>query len=197
MIQTISATNVQLLSVIDLRPIDFQSGKRLAIPADAMNVCDRCGKLHVKVYEVMADNAIYNVGSGCCKRLFGWEPAKQDVQAKERIAEEKALQEALQKAAQEFMDRVNALVAPRPVYDHVETALDGTRRAIWKADGVIAVSERNQMGLNTEKRAEFAARWRKAQAEKMLQEYAEEYKVNRAQAKRAQQLVREVKKQVA
>lgn len=187
------ATNVQLISVIDLRPIDFQSGKRLAIPAEACNICDRCGKLHVKVYEVMADGETYSVGSGCCKRLFGWEPAKQDVLDKERIAEEKALQEALQKAAQAFLDRVNALVAPRPQFKCIQEVLRG-HVAIWHADGVIIASEINHPGIGPEKRAEFAQLWRKAQLEKMLKEYAEQYKENRAEAKRAKQLVQEVKK---
>lgn len=186
-------TNVQLISVIDLRPIDFQSGKRLAIPAEACNICDRCGKLHVKVYEVMADGEIYNVGIGCCKRLFGWEPTRNEVQEKERIAEAKALQEALQKAAQEFVGRVNALVAPRPQFKCMQEVLRGYV-AIWHADGVIIASEINHPGIGPEKRAEFAQRWRKAQLEKMLKEYEAEYKANRAEAKRAKQLIQEIKK---
>lgn len=185
--------HVELISVIDLRPIDFQSGKRLAIPAEACNVCDRCGKLHVKVYEVMADGEIYNVGSGCCKRLFGWEPTRNEVQEKERIAEAKALQEALQKAAQEFVGRVNALVAPRPQFKCMQEVLRGYV-AIWHADGVIIASEINHPGIGPEKRAEFAQRWRKAQLEKMLKEYEAEYKANRAEAKRAKQLIQEIKK---
>lgn len=195
-IQTISAKEVRLISVTDLRPIDFQSGKRLAIPASECNVCDRCGKLHVKVYEVEADSMIYHVGSGCCKRLFGWEPAKQDVQAKERIAEAKALQEALKKAAQEFVAQIDALVAPRPQFKCMQEVLRGYV-AIWHADGVIIASDINHPGIGPEKRAEFAHMWKKAQLEKALQEYAEQYKANRTQAKRAKQLVQEVKKQAA
>src|ERR1700680_3495350 len=114
MIQTISATNVKLISVTDLRPIDWNSGKRLAIPVEECNVCDRCGKTHVKVYEVEADGLFYSVGSGCCKRLLGWEPAKIDVLEKERSAEETAMKLALQNASQSFLDTINALPVPTP-----------------------------------------------------------------------------------
>lgn len=188
-----TATNVQLLSVTDLRPIDWQSGKRLAIPAEACNVCDRCGKLHVKVYEVLADDMIYHVGSGCCKRLFGWEPEKKDVLAKERIAEAKALQEALQKAAQEFIAQINELVAPRPQFKCTQEVLRGYV-AIWHADGVIIASDINHPGIGPEKRAEFAKEWRAKKLADALKAYEEQYKANRSQAKRAKQLVQEVKK---
>lgn len=190
-IRTIIAASVKLISVKDLRPIDWNSGKRLAIPASECNVCDRCGKLHVKVYEVQADGSFYSVGSGCCRRMFGWEPAKEDVQTKERQAEEKAMQEALQKAAQEFLDRVNEMTAPRPQYKYTQKVLDGYV-AIWHADGVIISSDLNHPGIGPEKRAEFARRWREAQLEKMLKEYAATYQANRAEARRAKQLVQTV-----
>lgn len=188
--------NVQLLSVKDLRPIDFVSGKRLAITDEECHVCDRCGKRHVKVYEVLADGHIYNVGSGCCKRLFGWEPAKQDVLEKERIAEEQAMQIALQNAAQEIITKIDTMVAPRPQFKCQQETNFGYV-TIYHADGVIVATERNRAGLSPEKRAEFVALWKAAQLEKTLKDFEAEYKANRTQAKRAKQVVQTAKKLAA
>lgn len=184
MIKQISAKNIQLVEVIDLRPIDFQSGKRLAIPVEACNICDRCEKKHVKVYVVFADGDIYNVGSTCCKRLFGWEPEKADLQKKEKAEKEKALQAALKKATQDFLDTINALECPKPVYKYTQTQLDYSKIAVYHADGVIVASEPNKVALSPAKLADFEKRWRAKKLDEALKVYAAEFK-----SKQAKQLV--------
>ena len=46
----------------DIRPVDFDSGKRLAVPADQMETCQCCGKRIVKVCELSNGDKI---GSEC------------------------------------------------------------------------------------------------------------------------------------
>jgi hypothetical protein len=192
-IRTITATNVKLISITDLRPIDFQSGKRLAIPAAECNVCDRCEKLHVKVYEIEADGLFYSIGSGCCKRMFGWEPAKMDVQEKERRAEETAVKVALQKAAQGFIDQINAIPVPTPTFKRIQQCLEGPCY-VYHADGLVIGSKIGMISLDAEKLAEFARDWREMKLNEALKEYGAIYKANRADARRAKQLVETVKK---
>ena len=195
-IRTISAKEVKLLSITDLRPIDWNSGMRLAIPASACNTCDRCEKLHVKVYEVVADGVIYHVGSGCCRRMFGWEPTKAEVVDKERSAEEVALKAALEKAAQEFIEQINQLEAPRPQFKCMQEVLQG-HIAVWHADGVVIASKLGMAGLDAEKRQEFAQQWRAKKLQEALKEHEAAYKANRAETKRAKQLIQAVKAKVA
>lgn len=68
---------MQLLEVKDLRTINTDGTKELLRePA----ICHRCHKPHAKIYVVEDDNGkVWEVGSTCCKILFGWMPGKNEV----------------------------------------------------------------------------------------------------------------------
>jgi hypothetical protein len=54
------------MKVIDLRPVDFDSGRRMALPRDEMRECSCCGK---KVVKVAVMNRGGEVGLECSKAL--------------------------------------------------------------------------------------------------------------------------------
>jgi hypothetical protein len=190
MIKQIIAKEIKLISVLDLRPIDFQSGKRLAIPTSECNICDRCEKLHVKVYEVQADEKTYRVGSTCCKRLFGWEPEEKEIKSKEKIAEEKALKEALEKAAQKFINEINTLPIPTPKFRNIQQCHFGPAY-IFEADGILAVAKDGQVRLTDENLVAFAKEWREKKLQAALKAYEIEY--TGAQLKKAKQITEQAK----
>lgn len=68
---------MQLVAVTDLRTKDTD-GKKVLLDDPA--VCERCHKPHAIVYHVEDDNGkVWEVGSTCCKILFGWMPSKNEV----------------------------------------------------------------------------------------------------------------------
>jgi hypothetical protein len=106
-----AAPRWRLVRVYDVRPVDFQSGKRLPVAAcdvEMLPECNRCGRRHAKVYVVQdreAPGRLAHVGSGCCKRAFGgWEPTAAEI--KSARAEERARLEAAREA------KVRALAEP-------------------------------------------------------------------------------------
>jgi hypothetical protein len=63
-----------LLAITDLRPIDWDSGKRLPITIEECSECERCGRLHAVVWTVEVTETgkpprVFNVGSTCGKRM--------------------------------------------------------------------------------------------------------------------------------
>ena len=177
-IKNISATNVKLISVTDLRPIDFQSGKRLAIPVSECNVCDRCQALHVKVYEVEADGVVYNVGSGCCRKMFGWEPAKEVVLTAEKVAKDRAVQAALMTVAQPVIDQVNAIPVPSLKYysfrwtcfgyDYLWTLPENIHCGIRVESGKGTILPVSEITLKDADLARWARIWRNKQVKEIV-----------------------------
>lgn len=175
---TATTTNVQLLSVTDLRPIDWQSGKRLAIPAEACNVCDRCGKLHAKVYEIMADGRIYNVGGGCCRKMFGWEPTKEEVLTAEKVAKDRAVQAALLVVAQPIIDQVNTIAVPELRYhssrwtclgyDFIWTVPGNDHLGIRVHSGKGMLPPQSEIVLSNADKERFARVWKRRQVKEIV-----------------------------
>jgi len=75
-----AATKPKLVNVFDVREIDWNTGERLPLEAGEGHTCERCGKLHAKVFVVEHEGKTSEVGSTCCKRLFGWQPMAEEVQ---------------------------------------------------------------------------------------------------------------------
>lgn len=113
----------RLLRVFDVRPVDPFSGMREPAADYKMHetapLCVRCGREHVKVYEVECDDGqAYQVGSGCVAKTFGgWEPGKEEI-TRARKAETKARKvadEAARKAwVEEAIQRVLEVCPIRP-----------------------------------------------------------------------------------
>ena len=68
-----TATNVSIIKIIDLRPVDWDSGKRLAISTEECAECQRCGRRHAVVWvlgvEVAGEVEFWDVGATCAKRM--------------------------------------------------------------------------------------------------------------------------------
>lgn len=89
----------ELISITDLRPIDFDTGKRVPLDAGEGHECDRCGKLHAVIWKIMettpGNEGIWNVGSTCGpKVLDGWKPERKIVISLKKADKIRALQEA-------------------------------------------------------------------------------------------------------
>jgi hypothetical protein len=68
--------DLQVVGYVDLRPIDWASGKRIPLEAGAGHICDRCGAEHAIVWtlEDVTTHEAFKVGSTCAKRTWGFNP---------------------------------------------------------------------------------------------------------------------------
>jgi len=68
----VTAATFQLLNVRDVRPIDWFTGKRVALPAEDLPECLRCGRRHAVVWTLreLPSGRTLTVGSGCGPRLL-------------------------------------------------------------------------------------------------------------------------------
>lgn len=87
----------KIIGFKDLRPLDLDTGERIPIPLDQHATCERCGKLHVRVFTVhnLDTGHVFSIGSGCAERaLAGFDPKGDDVKRVKQVArnEEKAQQ---------------------------------------------------------------------------------------------------------
>lgn len=87
----------ELDKVVDLRPIDWVSGKKMPLSPGEGNICMRCGREHAICYHVQEttpkNEKMWIVGSGCGpKILAGWTPEKSELaRAKKRATVETRL----------------------------------------------------------------------------------------------------------
>ncbi len=64
----------EVIGVEDLRPLDFWTGKRLAIPEHELRTCARCGRQHAVVVTMESNKGrSVQVGSGCGPAMAGGE----------------------------------------------------------------------------------------------------------------------------
>lgn len=65
-----------LVDVEDLRPIDWDTGKALPLPAEAAATCARCAARHAIVWTVtIPEHGEVRLGSTCAQRALGLKPA--------------------------------------------------------------------------------------------------------------------------
>lgn len=166
---TTATATYKLTAIIDLREKDDWTGEIYALQVGQGNICDRCGREHAKVYQVVRvdDGKEFNVGSTCCKHLFGgWEPEKAAIaQAKKsakKQAEEKSHQRMLDIVAP-LIDEVRSLKMPRIVVleereDRYHTMV------IWGVEGSkVKAWGSKQDGLTSERRNTLREAWMKEQ----------------------------------
>jgi hypothetical protein len=72
------ARKMKVVGYVDLRPVNWFTGKREPLPAGEGHVCDRCGAVHALVYTLLDTESKeeFKVGSGCAQRAFGFDPDK-------------------------------------------------------------------------------------------------------------------------
>jgi len=120
---------IVVIDYYDMRPVDWVSGKRLALSPGEGHICDRCEAEHAVVYVVQDTDTgkEYRVGSSCAKAQFGFEADKSE-EAKKlvRTYKQKAaaeLDETRQKmvavAAEVVSAEVSQLPVPEPLADTV------------------------------------------------------------------------------
>lgn len=133
----------------DLRPLDWVSGKRMPLAPGEGHICDRCGREHAVLYEVLDDaaNKTYVVGSGCAQKQFGFDVGK-DEGAKTLVRQAKLASELeldarrhqlVREKTKEILAEVSALVIPEPVVEHQTGGPDVVR----VGDGVAWVNFRS------------------------------------------------------
>lgn len=135
----------RLLRVYDVRPRDPLTGARPSAAeykAEASApLCVRCGREHVKVYEVECDDSkAYTVGSGCVAKTFGgWEPGKEEI-TRARSAEAKARKAADEAARKAWVEAaVQRVLGVCPVAPPAPPVTIGTPPfPVWNGDAEIA-----------------------------------------------------------
>lgn len=166
---TTATAKYKLTAIIDLREKDDWTGEIYALQVGQGNICARCGREHAKVYQVVRldDGKEFNVGSTCCKHLFGgWEPEKAVIAAAKKTAkkltEEKTQQRMLSIVAP-IVEEVFSLTMPRiTVFEERKDAYNttviwGVERSKAKAWGL------KSDGLTSERRATLKEAWMKEQ----------------------------------
>lgn len=100
---------LEVIGYVDLRPVNWFTGKREPLAKGEGNICDRCGAEHAHVYTLrdVDSRETFKVGSGCAKRSFGFDPS-QDPEAKRMV--KAAEREAADRAAKEKQARIDAYV---------------------------------------------------------------------------------------
>lgn len=166
---TATQATYKLTGIIDLREKDDWTGEIYALQAGMGNICDRCGREHAKVYQVVRtdDGREFNVGSTCCKHLFGgWEPEKAAIanakKAAKKQAEEKANQRLLS-IVTPIIEEVAALTMPRIIV--LEERADAyITTVIWGVEGSkVKAWGSKQDGLTSERRDCLKQAWMKEQ----------------------------------
>lgn len=110
---TATSNEYRLVSVYDMREYDWEREEYIPLIKGEGNICERCGREHAKVYVVehISDGKQHLVGSTCSKKMFGWEPAKDDIaiaaktmkEAQKKAAQEKYIREIVQPVADSIL----------------------------------------------------------------------------------------------
>jgi len=162
----------RLKEVYDLRPIDWDTGKREPGRKGEGATCTRCGREHFKVYVVTDGTRERTVGSGCSKQAFGgWEPTAEELKSarareRERTEEKRAEQRrkyigARLPAAMAILDKP----VPEPIADTSEPELTKYR----SPDGFAQVYVHRAHGRTFEdRREEYQQEWWNKQIEQLV-----------------------------
>ncbi len=177
---SMTSTNIRLIEVVDLRPFDWETGKREPIDDDKKSICDRCGKLHAKVYVVEKEGKRYDVGATCCNRMFGWFPTHEDLMNAEAVAKDKAVQAALQTYAQAVIDEVENTPVPALQYrearwtyfgyDYIFTIGPKENIGIRIESGSMTQKHPSEVVLTDADRVRFAHIWKRRIVHKCIME---------------------------
>lgn len=174
----------ELVQIRDLRPVDWYTGKRVAIATEDMALCDRCGARHAVVWIIDVRGAgapelsrgTWRVGATCAKHMvFGGEIPELDAASVK--AARKAAREAQQTAkraevlrhARRVGEALAALPTPEP--ECTRRGWDkygaGLKLDQWECGAVnttcAAGTDAESMGQN------MIRRWREGQARAMLE----------------------------
>jgi hypothetical protein len=204
--QTETERQVRRLKVVgykDLRPIDWFTGKRVALAKGEGNICDRCGAEHAFVFTLqdLDSHETFKVGSGCAKRAFGFD-AEKDATARKMISEEKRrlekeLQErrwAITKAESERIADIIVKI-PLPAVEHASVQNMGTdtsgknRYDIWWKMGDAKVRTIHTVHFNKMAEDDFYRLIRAFLEKRALEVIGDEFKKNEGETWRLRDAV--------
>ena len=180
---------MKVVAYKDLRPIDWVSGEKMALPKGEGNICDRCSAEHVHVYTVQDQDSgeQFDVGSGCAKRAFGFDPSL-DIEGKKmmkRVEREAAERAEAQRTA--FIEREVARIAPivgrlvMPEARLLETKLEGGGRDYQSEKWGIGDATTWEHGVRRAPPADYEAREsRRYQHQNTVQTLMQMWATNRA-----------------
>lgn len=146
----ITATSIRLVEIIDLRPIDIETGSRMPaseVDPEQKSTCEQCGKLHTVIYCIMADGQMYHVGSGCCKKMFSWKPADDAVKLATAAAKDKDVQIALQQAIAPLTELLDNTVIPALKYHSYRWTCFGYDYIFLSEDTSMLTASGNPIGI--------------------------------------------------
>lgn len=172
---TTATATYKLTAIIDLREVDEWTGEIYALQVGQGNICDRCGREHAKVYQVVRqdDGKEFNVGSTCCKHLFGgWEPEKAVIASAKKAAKKQAEEKANQRMlaiVSPIIEEVFTLSMPRIiVLEERPDAYNTT--VVWNVEGSkVKAWGLKSDGLTNERRTTLKQAWLKEQAHNRIE----------------------------
>lgn len=167
-------SNFQLVKIYDLREWMPEVGY-LPIPNDAKNTCQKCHKLHAKVFVVerISDQERFEVGSGCCKKAFDWEPDEKEVKRLEKEATKLVKSKGEQKRqdqANAIAEQVFALPLPKIVLLEKHTTMSGDTVSTYGIENSKAQVQCYEASLPSESRQYCLYSWQKEQANKLIEQ---------------------------
>jgi hypothetical protein len=126
------ARKMKVVAYVDLRPVNWFTGKREPLPAGEGHVCDRCGAVHALVYTLLDTESKeqFKVGSGCAQRAFGFDPDKDPLVRKTIKAEKQRIEKEIKRLQDETISDVASVIAkeviglPLPPVERVDVDQD-------------------------------------------------------------------------
>lgn len=171
--------NAKLIEIRDLRPIDWFSGKRIAIPVEECAECHRCGRRHAIVWTIEVRDALgiktFDVGSGCGKRAIEEgilpELEKKSVRDAKKSAREKvaaARKAEVTRIAREALELVEAIPYPEITSDRRMVAA-GFEMLVLTAGPVSASCKAGEKDLEANLPGQLRRSWIQYQTKSLVE----------------------------
>lgn len=184
----------KLVRVYDLREVDFFTGKKIPLGEGEGNECNRCGKLHAKVYVVTDSVRTLSVGSTCVKHACnGWEPTAQELKSARTQAKEasEARREAtLVALAQPLADAIKGLVVPEPKLLKKVDYDSGVSSYVWGEEDGLTIRTFDAGPLNAERLNCFREHWLESRVWALVAKVTTDHSKAREIVKKAMELAK-------
>jgi len=107
------ARKMKVIGYVDLRPVNWFTGKRDPIKAGEGHICDRCGAEHAVVYTLLDTDSKeqFKVGSGCAQRAFGFDPDKDPLVRKAIKAEKQRIKKEMERIYGKIVLDIASMIA--------------------------------------------------------------------------------------
>jgi hypothetical protein len=112
---------MEVVGYIDLRPVNWFTGKREPLTFGEGHICERCGAKHAVVYTLLDTESKeqFKVGSGCAQRAFGFDPDKDPLVRKTIKAEKQRIEKEMAR----LQDKIVSDIASAIVKEVIDLSL--------------------------------------------------------------------------